>query len=84
MLHREQGRKEWRQLAFLIGVLATLVVLTARPFGFKTFLEALANNSPYSLALLIAIVGISFVLAYRLGILNVKVESKEGINNQLG
>ena len=53
----------------LLGVLGGLLILMARPFGFRTFLHGLEENSVFSLLLVVCIVGIILVILQRAGII---------------
>ena len=62
-------------MAVLLSVLAALLVLVARPFGFRTFLQGLGRDNGFALALVMAIIAVIFVIMQRLGLLNVKTDS---------
>ena len=49
----------------LLGILIVLLTLMVRPFGFRTFLHGLRENSIFSLLLVICIVGIILVILQR-------------------
>ena len=51
----------------LLGLLAGLLILMFRPFGFRAFLYGLDHNK--ALLLLVCIIGICFVILQRVGVI---------------
>lgn len=62
-------KKLKKELAILFVILAGLVLLSARPFGFRHFLQGLANNELFSILIVMGIVGVCLVMLQRLGII---------------
>ena len=53
----------------LLGILVGLLILSVRPFGFRTFLCGLEHNNIYSLLLMICIVGVCLTILQRAGVI---------------
>lgn len=57
------------ELVILLSILGGLCFLAFRPFGFRTFLSGLSHGEIYSMAILVGILAILFVIMQRLGII---------------
>jgi hypothetical protein len=55
------------QMAILLTLLTGLVTATFLPYGFPNFLNGLDRGDPFSLALLVSIMGTGFVLLHKIG-----------------
>ncbi|OLD29701.1 MAG: hypothetical protein AUI62_02355 [Thaumarchaeota archaeon 13_1_40CM_2_39_7] len=53
----------------MLSILAGLCLLAFRPFGFRSFLAGLSHGGIYSMAILVGILAVIFVLMQRLGII---------------
>jgi hypothetical protein len=62
-------RRLKKELAILFAVLAALIVLSVRPFGFRHFLHGLANNELFSVLIVMGMVGVSLVIFQRVGMI---------------
>lgn len=64
-----EKRKLLRELVILSSVFAGLAVLAVRPFGFRTFLNALGHDNIFSLLLIVAAVAVILIMLQRLGLI---------------
>ena len=64
------------QIVILLLLLFGFTILTARPFGFKTFLASMEHGALYPIVIVFGIIAVILVLMQRLGI--IFVESSEG------
>lgn len=58
-----------REMAILLSVLVGLLILSVRPFGFRTFINGLGHDNIFSLLLVVSAVGICIVLLQRAGVI---------------
>ncbi len=67
--NRRGSRRMKSEIAVLLSILASLMILSIRPFGFRTFLNGLGHDNIFSLLLVVSAVGICIVLLQRLGLI---------------
>jgi hypothetical protein len=65
----DEKHKLLREMAILTSILAGLVILAIRPFGFRTFLHGLGHENVFSLLLVASVVGVIFVIVQRIGLI---------------
>ncbi len=58
-----------REISILLSVLVGLLILSVRPFGFRTFINGLGHDNIFSLLLVVSAVGICIVLLQRVGVI---------------
>lgn len=54
-------------MAILLALLSGLVIATFLPYGFPNFLKGLDRGDPFSLGLLVSIMGLGFILLHKIG-----------------
>jgi hypothetical protein len=64
----DEKHKLLREMAILTSILAGLVILAIRPFGFRTFLHGLGHDNVFSLLLVASAVGVILVIVQRIGL----------------
>jgi hypothetical protein len=67
--HLPNNSHSIRDVIILLGILAVMLVLVVRPFGYRTFLIGLDQHNVFSVILIVGIVGIILVILQRLGII---------------
>src|SRR5689334_2775637 len=60
------------EIIILLSILAGLIILAVRPFGFRTFLAGMGRGEIYPIVVIFGIVGVLLVLIQRLGFIDVE------------
>ena len=56
-------------MAILTPILVALMILSVRPFGFRTFLSGLGHDNIFSLLLVASAVAVVLVMMQRIGLI---------------
>jgi hypothetical protein len=67
--HLPNDSHNLRDVIILLGILAAMLILVVRPFGYRVFLIGLDQHNVFSVILVVGIVGIVLVILQRLGII---------------
>jgi hypothetical protein len=67
--HLPNDSHNLRDVVVLLGILAAMIILAVRPFGYRVFEIGLAQHNIFSVILVVGIVGIILVILQRLGII---------------
>lgn len=87
MAHDNHSLNEWayterskflRELAILSSIFLGLLILAVRPFGFRTFLNALGHDNIFSLLLVVSAIAVILVMLQRLGLI---FADQRGVND---
>jgi hypothetical protein len=65
----DERHKLLREMAILTSILAGLIILAIRPFGFRTFLNGLAHDNIFALLLVASAVAVVIVIVQRTGLM---------------
>jgi hypothetical protein len=63
----DEKHKLLREMAILTSILAGLIILAIRPFGFRTFLNGLTHDNIFALVLVASAVAVVIVIVQRAG-----------------
>ena len=74
----DEKHKLLREMAILTSILAGLIILAIRPFGFRTFLNGLVHNNLFSLLLLASAIAVVLVIVQRTGLMFPDRAEREG------
>ena len=64
-----EERRFLREITILSSIFVGLMILTIRPFGFRTFLSALGHDNVFSLLLVASAVAVVLVMMQRIGLI---------------
>ncbi|MFZ1076362.1 MAG: hypothetical protein WAN47_02900 [Nitrosotalea sp.] len=67
--HLPNDSHNLRDVVILLGILAGMIILVVRPFGYRVFKIGLDQHNVLPVILLVGIVGIILVILQRLGII---------------
>lgn len=67
--HSANDSHNLRDVVILLGILAGMLILVVRPFGYRTFQIGLEQHNVFSVLLVVGIVGVTLVILQRLGII---------------
>ena len=67
--HSTNNSHNLRYMIILLGILACMLILVVRPFGYRTFQISLEQHNVFAVLLVVGIVGIILVILQRLGII---------------
>lgn len=67
--HSSNDSHNLRDVVILLGILAGMLILVVRPFGYRMFQIGLGQHNVFSVILVVGIVGIILVILQRLGII---------------
>jgi len=65
-----EKRKLLREIAILSAIFVGLMILSIRPFGFRTFLSGLGHDNIFSLLLVASAVAVVLVMVQRIGLIS--------------
>ena len=65
-----------KELLVLFAILAGLLVLSIRPFGFRHFIHGLGNNDLFSIFVVMGMVGVCLVILQRTGVIFPDADAK--------
>jgi len=65
----EEKHKLFIEEAILSSILAGLMILAVRPFGFRTFLNGLGHDNIFSLLLVASAIAVILVMMQRIGLI---------------
>lgn len=67
--HSNNKSHNFRDVVILLVILAGMMILVVRPFGYRMFQVSLEQHNVFAVLLVLGIVGISLVILQRLGII---------------